>query len=154
MPNEINDVKPTSIRHMVGQVGVVKQVGVALDAAFDDGRKFDQPCWSARPGWAKSALAAVIAEEMATDFHEVLGLSITSIGDLNALLLEAKDKDCIHIDEAHRSTGSFKPPSTWPWTSGHLRRQAVGAADSNCGLHAAAQHDRRILPACSRCGTA
>src|ERR1039458_9530648 len=39
---------------------------------------------------------------MATNFHEVLGQSITSSGDLNALLLEAKDKDVIHIDEAHQ----------------------------------------------------
>ena len=102
MPNEISDVKPTSIRHIVGQVGVVTQVGVALDAAFADGRKFDSALLVGPPGMGKSALAAVIAEEMATEFHEVLGQSITSIGDLNALLLEARDKDVVHIDEAHQ----------------------------------------------------
>ena len=75
---------------------------MALDAAFADGRKFDSALLVGPPGLGKSALAAVIAEEMATDFHEVLGQSITSIGDLNALLLEAKDKDVIHIDECHQ----------------------------------------------------
>jgi Holliday junction DNA helicase RuvB len=108
MPNEINDVRPTSIRHIVGQVGVVKQVGVALDAAFADGRKFDSALLVGPPGVGKSALAAVIAQEMATDCHEVLGQSITSIGDLNALLLEAKVKDVIHIDECHELDRRFQ----------------------------------------------
>ncbi len=101
-PHETNDVKPTSIRHIVGQVGVIKQVSVALDAAFADGRKFDSALLVGPPGMGKSALAAVIACEMATEFHEVLGQSITTIADLNSLLLEARDKDVIHIDEAHQ----------------------------------------------------
>ena len=33
---------------------------------------------------------------MATEFHEVLGQSITGPADLNALLLSAKDKDERH----------------------------------------------------------
>ena len=81
--HEINDVKPTSIRHIVGQVGVVKQVGVALDAAFADNRKFDSALLVGPPGVGKSALAAVIAEEMATNFHEILGQSIKTPSDLN-----------------------------------------------------------------------
>ncbi len=45
---------------------------------------------------------------MATEFHEVLGQSIKGIGDLNALLLEAKDKDIIHIDECHQLGKQFQ----------------------------------------------
>ena len=102
MPIEIDEVKPTSIRHIVGQTSVVKQVTVALDAAFADGRTFCSAALVGPPGVGKSALAAVIAQEMATDFHEVLGQSITCISDLNALLLEAESKDIVHIDEAHQ----------------------------------------------------
>jgi len=98
---EINDVRPSSIRHIVGQSGVVKQVSVALDAAFADARRFDSALLVGPPGVGKSALAAVIAQEMASDFHEVLGQSIRTPADLNALLLAAKDKSVIHIDEAH-----------------------------------------------------
>ena len=47
------------------------------------------------------ALAAIIAQEMAAGFHEVLGQSIKDVADLNTLLLAAKNKDVIHIDEAH-----------------------------------------------------
>jgi len=56
----------------------------------------------------KSALAAVIAQEMATDFHEVLGQSIKNNADLNVLLLAAKDKDIVHIDECHELAKEFQ----------------------------------------------
>ena len=50
----------------------------------------------------RAAVARIIAAEMATDFHEVLGQSIASPSDLNAVLLQAKDKSVVHIDEAHQ----------------------------------------------------
>ncbi len=53
------------------------------------------------PGLGKSQLASVIALEMATNFHEVLGQTISHPSDLNALLLASQDKDIIHIDECH-----------------------------------------------------
>jgi len=106
--HEINDVKPTSIRHIVGQSGVVKQVSVALDAAFADNRKFDSSLLVGPPGVGKSALAAVIAEEMATNFHEVLGQSLKTPADVNALLLAAKSKDVVHIDECHLLKKEFQ----------------------------------------------
>ncbi len=108
MPNEINDAKPSSLSHLIGQKAVIAQVSTALDAAFEDGSRFDHSLLVGGPGLGKSQLASVIAQEMATDFHEVLGQSLTSIGDLNALLLEAKDKDVIHIDECHQLDKQFQ----------------------------------------------
>lgn len=99
--NEINDFAPTSLSHIVGQRSVVEQVRVALDAAFEDSRKMDSCLMVGPPGCGKSALARVIASEMATDFHEVLGQSIATPADLNALLLAAQEKSVVHIDEAH-----------------------------------------------------
>jgi Holliday junction DNA helicase RuvB len=99
--NEVNNAIPSSLNHLVGQKAVIAQVGTALDAAFQDGAKFDHSLLVGSPGLGKSQLASVIAQEMATDFHEVLGQSITGIGDLNALLLNAGDKDVVHIDECH-----------------------------------------------------
>lgn len=100
-PTEVNDVAPSSVAHVVGQPGVVEQVKVAIDAAFQDQRRFDHAMLVGPPGMGKSMVANVIAQEMANDFHEVLGQSIATPADLNALLLQAGDKAVVHIDEAH-----------------------------------------------------
>src|SRR5207245_914086 len=42
------------------------------------------------------------------EFHEVLGQSIKNAGDLNAVLLAAKDRDIIHIDECHELKKVFQ----------------------------------------------
>jgi holliday junction DNA helicase RuvB len=99
--NEINDISPTSLSHIVGQKSVVEQVQVAVEAAFADSRKFDHALLIGPPGVGKTQLASVIAEEMAVEFAEALGQSIKNPGDLNALLLAAKDKSVLHVDEAH-----------------------------------------------------
>ena len=63
--NEINDVAPTSLGHIIGQKSVVAQVAVAVEAAFADGKKFDSALLIGPPGTGKSAVARVIADEMA-----------------------------------------------------------------------------------------
>lgn len=109
MPNhEINDVAPTSLAHIVGQRGVVEQVRVAIEAAFADHKKFDHTLLVGGPGLGKSQLARVIAHEMAADFTEVLGQSIASPADLNALLLGARDKSVVHIDECHELEKTYQ----------------------------------------------
>lgn len=105
---EINDVAPTSLNHIVGQRSVVDQLRVAIDAAFEDGRRVDSSLLVGGPGLGKSALARIIATEMATDFHEVIGQSITSPSDLNAFILGAKEKSICHIDEAHELKKEFQ----------------------------------------------
>jgi Holliday junction DNA helicase RuvB len=106
--NEINDVAPTSLSHIIGQKSVVAQVAVALEAAFADGKKMDSALLIGPPGVGKSALARVIADEMAAQLHEVLGQSVASPADLNSLLLTAKDRDVIHIDEAHELDKTYQ----------------------------------------------
>jgi Holliday junction DNA helicase RuvB len=98
--NEINNVAPTSLAHLIGQRGVVEQVKVALDAAQQDGMKFDHALLVGGAGLGKTQTAKVIAAEMASDYYEVLGQSLQSPADLNALLLGAKDRDVVLIDEA------------------------------------------------------
>jgi holliday junction DNA helicase RuvB len=107
---EINDAAPTSLSHLVGQKQVIDQVTTALDAAFQDAAPFPHTLLVGGPGLGKSQLASVIAQEMASDFHEVLGQAITSVADLNALLLATKDggRDVIFIDEAHELQRPFQ----------------------------------------------
>jgi Holliday junction DNA helicase RuvB len=99
-PTDINDIRPSSIKHIIGQRAVVEQVTVALDAAQQDGRKFDHALLVGPPGCGKTSVSQIISAEMATDYIEVLGQSIKTISDLNALLLAATDKAVLFIDEA------------------------------------------------------
>jgi Holliday junction DNA helicase RuvB len=99
--NDINDVKPTSINHIVGQPSVVAQVKIALDAAQQDGRKFDHAMLVGGPGLGKTQVCQIIGEEMATDYLEYLGQSISTVADLNAVLLSATERSIVAVDEAH-----------------------------------------------------
>ena len=99
--HEVNDVAPTSLTHIVGQRGVIDQVAVAIDAAFADNRRLDHALLVGPPGLGKSALAKVIAAEMATDFQEVLGTSLQTLADVNAVLLTATPNSILHVDECH-----------------------------------------------------
>jgi Holliday junction DNA helicase RuvB len=107
-PTEVNAIKPTSLKHLIGQRCVIEQVSVGLEAAFADTRKFDHSLLVGPPGLGKSALAHVIAQEVASKLHEVLGQSLKNVADMNALLLGAKDFDIIHIDECHELNKSFQ----------------------------------------------
>lgn len=106
--NEINDIAPSSLAHIIGQKAVVEQVAVAVEASFADGKKYDHSLLCGPPGIGKTQMASVIAQEMAVEFHEILGQSIKNAGDLNAVLLVAKDRDIIHIDEAHELKKEFQ----------------------------------------------
>ncbi len=106
--HEISDVSPSSLSHLIGQRSVVEQVRVALDAAHQDGKKFDHALLTGSPGLGKTQTAKVIAAEMAADFHDVLGQSIAGAADFNALLLKAKDKAIIFIDECHELPKEFQ----------------------------------------------
>ncbi len=101
---EVNGVRPTSLNHLVGNQAVIRQVRVALDAAQQDGVRFPHAALLGSPGLGKSTLASVICQEMASSpFLEVLGQNLQKPADLAALLLQARDKSVVHVDECHEA---------------------------------------------------
>lgn len=105
---DINEARPSSIRHLIGQPSVAEQIMVALDSAQQDNRKFDHALLVGPPGMGKTAASQIIAAEMQTDFLEVLGQSLQSVGDLNAVLLQATDRAVVFIDESHELEKSLQ----------------------------------------------
>lgn len=142
MKTEIGDVKPTSLKHLIGQRGVLDQVAVALDAAFADAKKFDHALLVGPPGLGKSQAAFVVSQEMATNFHEVLGQSISTPADLNALLLGSQDKDVIHIDEAHELDKEFQ---TTLYLAADQKRITLGGGRSGKAVQSVPLADFTLL---------
>lgn len=105
--NDVNqeNVRPTSLRHLVGMSKIREQVQIAIDSSFADGTKFPSTMLVSEPGLGKSELVSVIKHEMAVELHHIIGSSVGHISDLNGLLLGAGDKDIIYINEAD----SLKP---------------------------------------------
>lgn len=106
--NEINDVQPSSLRHIVGQDGVKNVVSVAIDACQMDARRFDHALMVGPPGLGKTAIAQILAAELAADYFEVLGQSIKHASDLNGVLLAATPGSVVFIDEAHELKPEFQ----------------------------------------------
>ena len=98
---DINDAAISSLSHVIGNDNVKRSIQVALDYAQTEGTAFPSTMLLGGPGLGKSSIAAVIANEMAADFKEVIGQSLNSVADLNHLLLSATDKSVVHLDEAH-----------------------------------------------------
>ena len=108
MPHDLNDAAPSSLAHIVGQQGVTNQLRVALDAAFEDHKRLDDCLLVGPPGLGKSQIASVIGQELATKTHEALGQSVACAADLNMLLLGARDKEVVFIDEVHELPKTYQ----------------------------------------------
>jgi Holliday junction DNA helicase RuvB len=99
--NDVNDIRPTSLRHFIGQRDVVASLGVAIDSCFADNRPLEHCLLVGPPGVGKTEIASILGMELATTIHESLGQSIRCHSDLHALLLGAKEKHIVFIDEVH-----------------------------------------------------
>jgi Holliday junction DNA helicase RuvB len=98
---DINQVVPTSLAHLVGNSSIIEQVRIAIDAAFQDKTRFPHTALFSPAGLGKSTVARCIASEMCVPFVECLGQNIRTVSDLMSLLLKAPDKAIVFIDECH-----------------------------------------------------
>src|SRR5512137_2915850 len=96
--------EPPTIDHFIGQEQVVKRFKVALEAAWNDGTRLPHMLMVGPPGCGKTVLAHIAAKEMGVALHERIGQNLFFPPALNALLVLAKDKEIIFIDEVHEVT--------------------------------------------------
>ncbi len=140
--NEVTDAAPTALNHLIGQRSVVEQVRVALDAAHQDGKKFDHALLVGPSGVGKTQTAKVIAAEMATELHEILGQSITCPADFNSVLLAAKDRDILFVDEAHELPKEYQ---TALFLALDQRKLVLAGGRSGRGVQSLPLHDFTLL---------
>lgn len=99
-PHDVNAASPTRLDGFVGQPAVVEAIRVALGACRHSGATFPSSIFGGPPGVGKSNLAAIVAAELGVVLHETLGQTLLSPGDLQSLLIGARNGEVVFIDEA------------------------------------------------------
>ena len=97
---DVNAVLPSSLDAFVGQKAVVEVVKVGLQASRNSGSPFPSALFTGAAGLGKSQLVGIIANEMGVELRETLAQTLTTTGELGALLLEAQRGDIVFLDEA------------------------------------------------------
>ncbi len=101
-------MQPSSLRHIVGQDVVKNVLSVAIDASQMDSLSFPHSLMVGGPGLGKTAIAQVLAAELAADYIEILGQSVKHSSDLNSVLLAATPGSIVFVDEAHELKTEFQ----------------------------------------------
>ena len=95
-------LRPRSFDEYVGQLNVVENLKIAIDAA----RKRDEPLehilFYGPPGLGKTTLAALIAKDLGRALRPTSGPTLEKPKDLVGILTALDEGDILFIDEIHR----------------------------------------------------
>jgi Holliday junction DNA helicase RuvB len=98
---DLADAEPDSIFQMIGQDQVKKQVITAVDAAQQDGGRFETPVLMVGPGGCgKSQTAKCISNMIGTECRIVLAQTLRTTGDVASCFLEQQAGSVLFLDEA------------------------------------------------------
>src|SRR5579872_3787308 len=95
--------RPESLIEFTGQDEVIGNLTVFLASAKKQGVALDHVLLSGGPGLGKTTLSKIIAQELGTQLHYIMGPGLQKAGDLYSLLLDrVHEGDVVLIDEIHR----------------------------------------------------
>ena len=95
-------LRPRFLREYIGQRNVKEHMRIYIEAAKRRGEPLDHALFYGPPGLGKTTLAAIVANEMGSNFRVTSGPAISHAGDLAALLTNLAPGDVLFIDEIHR----------------------------------------------------
>lgn len=103
-PPEDNDrdLRPQTMRDMVGQREVRERLGIAVDAAQKRGEALGHILFDGPPGLGKTTFAHCIPNEMGATKQMANGAGLTAPKDLLPYLTNLSEGSILFIDEIHR----------------------------------------------------
>lgn len=97
-----NALRPLRFDDFSGQLKVVENLRVFVEAAKYRGEPLDHTLLHGPPGLGKTTLSNIIANELGVGFKVTSGPVLDKPGDLAGLLTSLEPNDVLFIDEIHR----------------------------------------------------
>ncbi|MFY9780388.1 MAG: Holliday junction branch migration DNA helicase RuvB [Candidatus Baltobacteraceae bacterium] len=98
-------LRPRSFDEYVGQLAVVDNLKIAIDAAKRRGEPLEHILFYGPPGLGKTTLAALIAKDLGRALRPTSGPTLDKPKDLVGILTSLQEGDVLFIDEIHRLGG-------------------------------------------------
>ena len=99
---EEQSLRPRLLHEFIGQKKLKENLSVFIRASIQRKESLDHVFFSGPPGLGKTTLAAIIANEMGTEFKSTTAPALEKPGDLAAILTSIGENNIFFIDEIHR----------------------------------------------------
>ena len=99
-PNERN-VRPLHLGDFIGQAHIKRALNIMLHSAKVRGATLEHLAFYGNAGLGKTTLAAIIANEMGSQLHEVAAPALKDFSDLIKILDRLAPNDVLFLDEIH-----------------------------------------------------